>query len=99
MYCSCVKTARFLGANIPIGNNAENISSNSYPITGGLVLFSYPKIKHIALITKLEEVGFWIVEGNFKPCQKTKRFIYWNDTFLAGFVDTGVIDRYLANNR
>ena len=94
--CSCIQTARILGANIPLGNNAENIAANSYPIVGGLVLFSY-KVKHVAFITKLEETGFWVKEGNFIPCTVGVRFIRWNDPFITGFVDTSVIDRYLAS--
>lgn len=85
VYCSCIKTARLFGVVIPFGTDAEDIVSSSTPEVGGLALFSYENTDHVAVITSISETGFTVVEGNYKRCQKTNRFIEWNDPRIRGF--------------
>lgn len=57
---------------------------NATPAVGRVAVFQY-KVKHIAVITKLEERGFWVKEANYKPCLVGERFVGWGDKALLGF--------------
>lgn len=83
--CSCIKTARQQGVDIPIGTNAEDFEPNSKPEIGGLILLSYPKVDHVAKILAFKGEGFLVYEGNFKECIKGERIIAYNDQFIRGF--------------
>src|SRR3990167_3421056 len=83
--CSCVKTARNLGANIPYGVDAGDLKANAHPGLGALALFRYSSGAHVAVITEIQEDGFFVKEGNFELCKLTCRFIQWNDLNLVGF--------------
>lgn len=83
--CSCIKTARQQGVDIPIGTNAEDFEPNSKPEIGGLILLSYPKVDHVAVILSFEKEGFLVYEGNFKKCIQRERIIYYIDPFIRGF--------------
>lgn len=84
VYCSCVRTARSLGAKIPF-KDAVDIEANSMPVVGGGVLFSYEDYDHVAKIVALLKDGMMIQEGNFRRCQYTERFIRYDDKFIRGF--------------
>lgn len=60
------------------------ILPNTPPSVGVVAIFQYSE-KHIALVTSLEEKGFWVKEANFEPAKIGKRFIQWNDPRLVGF--------------
>jgi len=83
--CSCVKTARSLGVDIPYNTNAEDIKEGANPVVGGLALFRYGSTSHIGVIEETQEKGFWMNEGNFYECEYSRRFILWNDPNLIGF--------------
>lgn len=85
VYCSCIKTARLLGANIPMGTNASDLKPNSTPVVGGLVLLSYSKAHHVAYIAELQEKGVLIREGNYKRCEYTERLIPYDYKYITGF--------------
>lgn len=85
VYCSCVKTVRLYGAEIPLGTNAEDLIPNATPQAGGLALFQYTNTSHVAYVIVLQEEGFWVWEGNYRECEKTARFVEWDDPFLVGF--------------
>jgi hypothetical protein len=85
IYCSCIKTARSLCANIPPGTNAWDIEPNTTPAVGVLALFSYPKADHVACVVYIGQHGFSVVEGNYERCEITRRFIEWDDPSLRGF--------------
>lgn len=82
--CSCVLTAKEYGIPLPPGD-AEDIPTNSTPIVGGVVLFDYETVGHVAVITKIEADGFWVYEGNYRECEITERFIKWTDKAIRGF--------------
>lgn len=85
VYCSCVKSARLLGVeDLPKIPDPSVLKPNSSPVIGAAVLLDY-NVPHIAVVTKLLEDGFMILEGNFHKCKKTYRFIAWNDPHLRGF--------------
>ena len=89
--CSCIKTARNLGIDIPYDTEADDLKSNTTIFVGALALFKYPNFSHVAVVTKLEASGFWVHEGNYKLCEMTKRFILYNDPALRGFWKSGAL--------
>lgn len=82
IYCSCVRTARLHGLNLPPGD-AIDLKANATPVVGGGILFTYP---HVAVITSLTEEGIYIIEGNKTPCELTERIVSWDDPNIRGFV-------------
>lgn len=65
---------------------AQILPSTS-PFVGAVAIFQY-KEKHIALVTKLDEKGFYIKESNYIAGKYGTRFIPWNDPKLVGFYTT-----------
>lgn len=87
--CSCVKTAsKYATSDVPI-QDADKFIPNSTPIVGGLVLMEYDHtdyvVHHVAVIEQITPDGFLIVEGNYKPCEETRRFIPFDYSRLRGF--------------
>ena len=85
IFCSCIKTARLEGINIPYNTDAEDFIPNTRPQVGALVLMDYGNTSHVAIITKLTENGIVIVEGNKIPCEKSERVIPYNYYAIKGF--------------
>lgn len=85
IFCSCIKTARLEGVDIPYNTNAEDFIPNSSPQIGGLVLMDYNGTSHIAVIKEFTEEGISIVEGNKIPCEKSQRVIPYNYYAIKGF--------------
>ena len=84
IYCQCLKTSRSLGANLP-RVDAKDLKRNGTPTQGGVVIMKYGTVYHTAYIMYLFPGGFYVGEGNFKPCAYTERFIYWDDPAIQGF--------------
>lgn len=82
--CSCIKTAKVLGANIS-GDAKDIIPNTNYPHVGGVVKFKYSNNYHVAYINKVTALGIEVTEGNFKPCLIANRFISWSDPHIVGF--------------
>ena len=85
IFCSCIETARAEGVDIPIGTNAGDLKPNSLPVIGALILLKYKNADHVAKILEFKAEGFLVVEGNFKPCQRGTRIVYYIDSFIRGF--------------
>ena len=93
--CECMSYARSQGINIPLGTDINTIKSNSPPTIGGLAIFSYDGIGHVAIITGFRDDGFTVKESNFEKCKISERFAKWDDekwnsirkgaTILRGF--------------
>ena len=85
--CSCVRTARWLGVDVPMVDATYFQSfKHQTPARNGLVLLSYKSgLDHVAVIKDFQEDGLLVVEGNYKPCQMTTRLIKWSDPNLRGF--------------
>ena len=85
MACSCIKTARSLGANIPYGTYAADLVPNTELKQGVVALFRYSGVSHAAMVTEVLADGFWIYEGNYQRCRFSERFIPLTDPALIGF--------------
>ncbi len=85
--CSCIKTARHYGADIPLNTNAEDLYPNTTPHEGAVALFRYGPTAHAGTMEAPQQEGFWMNEGNLERCRKTRRFIKWTDSRLIGFSD------------
>jgi len=83
--CSCVRTARAEGVAIPYGTNAANITPNSEPRVGGLVLFEYDYGFHVSKIEAFVAGGYFVKEGNWTPCERNERIVFFNDPYIRGF--------------
>jgi len=82
--CSCIKSARHFGVPLP-HLDAKDIKPNSLPVVGGLALFNYSGMAHVAVITSLEAEGFRVREGNKDFCEFGQRFVRWDGENLKGF--------------
>lgn len=85
IFCSCVKYVRERGVNLPkLGSQGtpNQLTPNSPPVQGGAVIFSYG---HIAFVEAIMPNGMWVSEANKKPCQKTERFVRYDDPSIRGF--------------
>lgn len=85
LLCSCVKYARSRGVPIPMNTDAVDMVGNSIPMEGGLVLLTYPKADHVAVIVSLEEEYMVIDEANYKRCKHTQRRIPYSSKHIKGF--------------
>ena len=84
-FCSCVVYVRSQGVDIPtLGEEGtpDSLIPNSPPVQGAAVLFSYG---HIAYIQAILPGGMWVTEANKTPCEKTERFVPYDDPFIRGF--------------
>lgn len=80
--CSCMSTARVLGAKLPKGDAKDLKPNSDYPTVGGVVVFKYG---HVAYIEKVTAEGIYVREGNFDKCRITRRIVKWNDTEVSGY--------------
>ena len=87
IYDSCVRTARLFNPNIPL-KDAKDLVPNSEPVVNGGILFYYPRTDtyHVAIIREFRKEGFFVVEGNFIKGEKSERLVYYNDSFITGFI-------------
>lgn len=67
------------------------VMPSSTPFVGAVAIFQY-KEKHIALVTKLDEKGFYIKEANYIAGEYGTRFIPWDYPRLVGFYSAPVIE-------
>lgn len=64
----------------------KDINPNTdYPVVGGMAVFYYSGVKHVAVITKVTEFGIDIKETNYEPMKFTRRTIKTDDKNLVGF--------------
>lgn len=83
--CSCIKTARNLGVDIPYNTNASDLESNANMWQGDLILLKYGDVNHAA-IYRVTNDGFYIPkEGNKERCRYTERLVPFNDPSVIGF--------------
>lgn len=86
--CWCVPYVRSIVPNVPILDAKYfpllPFQLRSTPILGGVVALEYREW-HVAVITRFEDLGFWVLEKNYVPCQVTERFIDWRDSHIRMF--------------
>ena len=84
--CSCIKTARYYGAKIPYGIDAEDLKGNTTPEVGALALFKFANGEsHAAIVTEIGPTGYKVKQGNKKPCIVDSEWILWTNPALTGF--------------
>lgn len=86
-YCFCVRAIREEGGNAP-RMDAKDIQPNitfAEAQLGDIIIFEYEDSHHVALILAFEELGFYVVEGNYKHCERTYRTVDYNDSSIRGF--------------
>ncbi len=79
--CNCYAYAR-TKLHLP---KMADITPNSPPTVGGLAIFNYHGIKHIAYIKSVEGDGFWVQESNYQPCLVAPRYVKWTDKAIVGY--------------
>ena len=83
--CLCMRTARNLGANLPFVD-AKDLKRNSTPTIGGVVIFQYGEVYHVAYIAYIFPGDLYVKEGNYiKDCTYSERFVSWKDSAIIGF--------------
>jgi len=85
IFCSCVLTARELGAKLPKGDARELIPNSPFPRVGGVVILRYHEDAHVAYIDKVTSEGLHVQEGNFEKCKQTERVIDFDDPNIVGY--------------
>ncbi len=86
-YCSCVRGVKEKLPEAPLVDAKwyEDFK-HTIPSVGGVVVFEYKNnVSHVAYIESLENEGFYVYEWNFHPCEKGRRFVYWNDPAIRSF--------------
>ena len=85
--CNCYLYVKTYIKDIPSMMKIEpNID---VPSVGGIAIFDYEGIKHLAYITEVTEKGMEISEANYEPCVVGKRTIPLDDDALIGFWSPG----------
>lgn len=83
--CYCVTGLRRLGYELPPPPfNADQFSANATPHIGGVALFNYNGIDHVAGITGVGDT-LEIEQYNKEECTYTVESMSWNDPNLVGF--------------
>lgn len=87
--CSCIRSARSFGADIPSETDAINLEPNTGISLGVVVIFltDDKEVRHVAVVTNIEEEGFWVKEGNYVKCEITERYISFDDHRIIGFYE------------
>lgn len=83
--CSCVRTARSLGINIPYGMDAVDLKPNTDKPEVGIGVLIKTENGHIAKITKIEEDKLWVIEGGYSDCEIVERFYSFDDPRIIGY--------------
>ena len=91
--CSCIKTARAMGAKLPRtvnggGQDAYDLTPNEvYPRVGGVVLLKYRNsgVYSVAYIKNVTSTGLNVVHGNKKPCLVISEFIPFDSKDIVGY--------------
>ena len=81
--CNCYSYSKIFVKNLP--KMVDIQPNSSYPRVGGIIIFYYHSVKHIAVITKVTAEGIHIKEANFEACKVGVRVIKWDDINIVGF--------------
>lgn len=87
--CSCVLVAHSINPKVQLINARDmqpNITYKEVRV-GDLILQSYPKTEHVAVITDIQIEGYIVTEGNYKPCEYSEgRVVKYNSKNIRGFL-------------
>lgn len=82
--CSCVVWVQQQIPTFPMGD-ADEIKANSYPQEGGVVLFQYEVLGHVAIIREIHTDYMLVEETNYHMCQHGFRRVPYTDPHIRGF--------------
>jgi len=72
----------FVQSLIPSLPRSSELKSNTTPFVGAVVLMDFP---HYAIVTKLEETGFWVKDSNWGGPGYRTHFVPWGYKHIEGF--------------
>lgn len=81
--CNCYSLVKTRIRNLP--KMAEITPNIGNPLVGGVAIFNYKGVKHVAYITKVYDGKFDVIEANLKPCLVAPREVSIKDPFLVGY--------------
>ncbi len=76
---NCYEYVKSLVPSLP---RSSEITANTAPYVGAVVFMDFP---HYAVITKLEETGFWVKDSNWGGPGYRTHFIQWDNKHIEGF--------------
>lgn len=79
---NCYATAKL---KIDLPKMAEILPNTIHPVIGGLIIFDYNGLKHIAVVLEVKKEGILVFEGNYKPYTIEKRLVSWDDKAIVGY--------------
>lgn len=82
--CNCYAFAKVL-VDYKLPPMREIVPNSIVPRVGGLVILYYGKVKHIAVIQEVSEIGIRIREANYEPCALGERTLTWSQLVKAGY--------------
>lgn len=65
------------------------INPNVEPSVGSVAVEYFGKVKHVSIVTKIEDSGVWVEEANYNHCKTGERFIPFTKHSLVGFWSAG----------
>lgn len=80
---NCYLYAKLFIKDLP--KMADILPNTDYPNVGGLIIFSYAGVKHIAVIEQVLEKGIYIKEANFHSNLIARRLVKWDDERIIGY--------------
>lgn len=80
--CNCYMFVRNRIKDLP---RMDAVLPNSEPVIGGVVIEFFKAIKHVSIITEIDDGGVWVMESNYNHCQTGKRYIPYNKYSVVGF--------------
>ena len=66
-----------------------DVQPNTQAHVGSVSVEYYGELKHIALVTHVDDEGVFVEEGNFDRCKTGERFIPFDNPHLQGFWAAG----------
>jgi hypothetical protein len=87
-YCSCVRTARLFNKNVPLKDAVKFAPNITLHERGekDFILEKFDDVYHIAYIERISNLGYHVIEGNFRECEYSKsRVIPYNSKNIRGF--------------
>lgn len=86
IYNNCWRYVQSIYPNLP---NSQYIVDNISPHIGAVVFFKYGKLDHYAIITEMDEEGFFVKDSNFGgPGIRTHHYL-WGDSHIRGYFNPG----------
>ena len=79
---NCYRYIKETYPNLPL---TKDIVDNTPLAVGVVAFFKYGSLNHYAIVTKLDDTGFWIRDSNFGGPGYRTHLILYSDVHLRGF--------------